>query len=84
MDDFKADLLKLVQREKPNAVEVTDWEEDTRSGGYCETCSYDYIVVEVTFKCDRCDEKGHFMSYRDHTWEYQGDLAELMRALVDE
>jgi hypothetical protein len=65
-------------------VEITDWEEDSRMGGYCETCSYDYIVVEVTFKCGYCDEKGHFMSHRDHTWEYQGTLAELMRSLVNE
>jgi hypothetical protein len=84
MDDFKADLLKLVQRDKPGAVEITDWEEDSRMGGYCETCSYDYIVVEVTFKCENCDQKDHLMSHRDHMWEYQGNLAELMRALVYE
>ena len=84
MDDFKADLLKLVQQTKPQAVEISDWDEDTRSGGYCETCSYDYIVVEVTFKCNHCHEKGHFISYTDHTWEFSGNLAELMRALVDE
>lgn len=84
MDEFKADLLKVVQDEEPRAVEITGWEQDTRSGGMCETCGYDETIVEVTFKCDRCDEKGHFMTYADHTWTYRGDLGELMRMLVDE
>ena len=84
MDDFKADLLRLVQEQKPHAVEITDWEQDTRTGGYCETCRYDETIVNVTFKCDKCHEKGHFMAYGAHTWTYSGDLGELMRALVNE
>lgn len=85
MDDFKADLLRLVQERKPNAVMVLDWEEDERSGGVCETCAYNETIVEVTFKCDKCDEgKGHFVTYKDHTWTWSGGLAELMRMLVDE
>jgi hypothetical protein len=84
MDDFKADLLKVVQEQKPHAVEITDWDQDTRSGGYCETCRYDETIVEVTFKCDMCDVKGHVMTYAEHSWVYSGDLGELMRMLVDE
>jgi hypothetical protein len=84
LDGFKADLLRVVQQQKPHAVEITDWEEEERSGGYCETCAYTETIVEVTFKCDKCDERGHFMSYSDHMWTYSGGLAELMRMLVDE
>jgi hypothetical protein len=49
LDDFEADLLMMVQRDKPNAVKITDWEEEERSGGMWESCQYSETEVEVTF-----------------------------------
>lgn len=84
LDDFEADLLRMVQRDKPHAVKITEWEEDEQSGGYCETCHYTETVVVVSFNCDECGTKDHFMSYSHHSWTWSGGLAELMRELVRE
>ena len=83
LDDFEADLLRMVQRDKPRAVKITDWAEETDEGGFCETCAYSQTIVEVTFECEGCGGKeGHSMSWRDHTWTWTGGLAQLMRELV--
>jgi uncharacterized paraquat-inducible protein A len=84
LDEFEADLLKMVQQDNPEATSVVGWDEDSRSGGFCETCYYDETIVEVTFTCTSCHEPGHFMRADTHTWTWTGGLAELMRELVRE
>jgi hypothetical protein len=84
LDDFEADLLMMVQRDKPNAVKITDWEEEERSGGMWESCQYSETEVEVTFDCTSCGEEGHHEGRSNHTWSWRGGLAELMRELVRE
>jgi hypothetical protein len=82
IDDFKADLLLLVQKTKPEAVEVTDWDESIETGGYCESCSYEEISVDVYYQCNaegcrRCPTLG------GHIYSYNGNFAELMKGLAN-
>lgn len=34
------------------AVEIIDYDDDTRDDGYCETCYYEYTVLEITYKAE--------------------------------
>lgn len=82
MDDFKMDLLTLVQKAKPEAVQVTDWDESIEAGGYCESCSYEEINVDVYYLCNVdgckvCPRLG------GHIYSYKGSFAELMRELAN-
>lgn len=54
--------------------EVLDVQQDERSGGYCETCWYEEIVVEITYT----DSEGERQT---HT--FYGDMGEFMRELTD-
>lgn len=73
---FKADMLRLVQRQHEDAYLIVDWEEETEYGGYCETCSYEEIVVKVTYTCNTCDE------CPNHVYKYYGRFSELMKDLI--
>lgn len=42
-----------------DAVEVTDFEDETQSTGYCDTCYYEYAVVKITYK----DSDGALKNY---------------------
>lgn len=55
------------------AVEVTGLEQDTRTGGYCESCYYEEVVIQVTYRT--AEDAGVF--------EYRGDMGELIRELDD-
>lgn len=57
-----------------DAVEVTNVDQATESGGYCDTCWYEYAVIEISYK----DSSGKL---RSHT--YSGDLGEFIRELDD-
>lgn len=81
--DFKSLLLKLLKakamhtspnnvlREYP-PVEVINYEQDTRSGGYCDSCYYEETVVEIFYK----DAEGH-----KHYYTYSNNFSELIREL---
>lgn len=53
-ESFYNAFLKVLKDYDYDAVEVTRVEEDTESGGYCETCRYETQVVRVTY----VDSKG--------------------------
>lgn len=52
--------------------EVVEWEDDTESDGYCDSCYYEYAVVKVKYidnDFDKC------------TWTYRGSFADLINSL---
>lgn len=49
--------------------EVVDVDESTETGGYCETCSYETIVVRITY-VDKED--------KSREYSYEGSLANLL------
>ncbi|MEU9871141.1 hypothetical protein AB0C87_25255 [Actinomadura sp. NPDC048021] len=53
---------------------ILDVEQETRTGGYCETCAYEEVVVDITFE----DGDGQWTLYT-----YFGDMGELIRELTD-
>lgn len=66
-------MLGLLQRSGLPAVEVTSFEEDKRNDGYCETCYYEYTVVEIYYR----DEDNKSKMY-----VYSGNFADLIRELT--
>lgn len=82
---FKNSLLKFVNNgdqhysgnrhdfESDPAVEIVDFREETYNDGYCETCWYEYTVVEIDFR----SESGH-----RGTFVYGDDFADLVRDLT--
>lgn len=55
------------------AERVTYIDQTTQSDGYCETCYYEYIVLEISYI-----EAG---TGRSRIYTYRGDMGELMREL---
>ncbi len=58
----------------PDVATVVAFEQDTRGGGYCNTCYWEEIIVEIRYRTGSGDEE---------TYTYSGDLGELVRALTD-
>lgn len=69
---FHTSLAAFLRNQGIDAVRVTDTEDRTEYGGYCETCSYEYTVIDIYF-IDSDD--------RRQKYTYSGDLGELMREL---
>lgn len=55
-----------------DAKEVTGYEDDTESSGYCDTCWYEEAIVRICYK-NANDE------VLEHT--YYGSFADLIRSL---
>jgi hypothetical protein len=72
--DIKPVILAWLQENRPSlgAVEVLDYGEETEYGGYCETCSYEEIVVQITYK----DSKGKTQKFRHYD-----NFAEFVKSL---
>lgn len=76
-DGFYDAVLRWLKAEKyraPDAVKILNVEQDERSGGYCETCWYEEIVVEISYE-DVTGEPG--------LYTYYGDMGEFVRELAD-
>lgn len=73
VDGFKKALLDLVQGRDEEAVEVIDWEEATEQGGYCETCYYEDVLVEIEYRTADGDRK---------TYRYYGKFWQLVQELT--
>lgn len=57
-----------------NVKVVTSYEQDTRTGGYCETCYYEETVVRMQYlDCDNAEQE----------CTYSGYLSEFIRELTD-
>lgn len=60
-DTFK-DLLARYLRSmysRLDVAEVVSYEQESRSGGYCDTCAYTDIVVEVCYRTSEGDVLTH-------------------------
>jgi len=55
-----------------DAIEVTNFEDRTEYGGYCDTCAYETTVCDLTYR----DSKG-----KVGTWTYYGSFAELVQSI---
>jgi predicted nucleic-acid-binding Zn-ribbon protein len=53
---------------------ILDVEQETREGGYCETCWYSEVTVDITFE----DGNGEWTCYT-----YYGDMGALIRELTN-
>jgi hypothetical protein len=71
--DIKRAILKMIVRSGVDAVEVTDWEDRTEHGGYCETCAYEYVVVDITY----VDSEG-----ARKTYVYDSSFSDLIASLT--
>lgn len=73
-DSIKESLKKfLIEECCVDATEVISWNDTTRSGGSCETCYYEEIVVEIIY----IDSNSHS---REYTW--YGSFGELIGYLA--
>lgn len=72
-ESFYAAFLSILKEYGFDAVEVTNVEETTESGGYCETCWYETQVVEVTY----VDSNGIESSYT-----ISDNLSDLINRLI--
>lgn len=73
---INAAILRFVQQERPDAVEVTGFEDFLYVNGFCETCSYEEVRVHIFFNCG--------VQAEQETYEYRGNFADLIRELTDE
>lgn len=73
-DHFKSALKVLLERNGCDVDEVLDWEEDTYTDGYCETCRYTQVVVDI----DYYSTQGIRLTY-----QHKGNFADLIRELGD-
>lgn len=67
-------LAEYVRSVGYDVAEVTNFSEEVRESGFCETCYYSETVVEITF----IDTSG---LTQEHT--YYGDMAEFIRDLTN-
>jgi len=74
-DSLTAALTKYMQdrHEYWDVAEVVDFREETRSSGYCDTCYYEEVVIEVTY----VDSTGEM-----HRDDIHDNFAGLMRELA--
>lgn len=74
-DSLRAELLEFVRANHDSgAVAVLSWEDDTENDGYCETCWYEYAVVNITYS-----DGSEF----NREYQYRGSFAELIRQLTN-
>ena len=71
-DNVCAALADFLRERDVDVREVTSYEEEMKYGGYCETCAYEYMVLEITYE----DSNGKTQYYT-----YDGTFAELIRSL---
>ena len=65
-------LTRFVKEVDKDCDTVTDFEDRTEYGGYCETCSYEYVVVDIYYTTVKGGRK---------TYTYDGTFSSLIRNL---
>lgn len=74
-------MTKYVQsRTTEKVVEVYGYESGLRTGGYCETCSYSEVVVEMSYNVEDEYDRGYGTG---RMMEYDGDLGEFIKVLSE-
>lgn len=71
----RASLAYIRAEVDADATEVVEYDTATRTEGYCETCSYDVVVVEIRYR----SPNNKFSWPTTHTFE--GDMGEFIRKL---
>lgn len=71
-DSICAALADFLRERDVDVREVLSYEEEMKYGGYCETCAYEYMVLEITYK-----DSNNKTKY----YTYDGTFAELIRSL---
>lgn len=71
-DSFKNALKRWMIEYGLDVVEVVDFQDDTESGGYCDSCWYETAVVVITY-IDSAKKR--------HKFSYQGQFGELIKQL---
>lgn len=71
-DNFYAALLKLLHDQGVEADTVTGFNDRIEYGGYCETCSYEYVVCDIDYTL-----KG-----KGKTYTYDADFSTLLSSLT--
>lgn len=66
-------MAEYIRRQGGEVVQVTGFEEDMEYDGYCETCYYEYTVVNIEFENPRGETE---------IWQYRGYFADLLRELT--
>lgn len=69
---FYEALAEMLREDGLDAVEVTEFEDYTEYGGYCETCYYESTRCKLTY----VDSNGETQTY-----DYYGSFAELVGSL---
>jgi hypothetical protein len=75
-DSIKEAMVGLLVRYGKAATEVTSWEDRTEYGGYCETCSYEYVVVDINYV--------EAVTGKRQTYTYDGTFATLIWELEND
>lgn len=75
-EGFYAALLRFVKEElgRDDAVQVTSFETTRQERGFCETCSYETTVIEISYRS---------ISGNLRLAEWEGDFGELISRLAD-
>jgi hypothetical protein len=69
---IKSAMLVMLRNRGLSAIEVTAYEEEERSMGYCDTCYSEYTVVMISYITETGVQS---------RFEYYGGFAELIREL---
>lgn len=71
-DNICAALADFLRDREVDVREVLSYDEETKYGGYCETCAYEYVVLDIMYE----NSEGKTKYYT-----YNGSFAELIRSL---
>jgi hypothetical protein len=69
---FDDAVLEFLKGRGVDAVKVVDLESRTAWGGYCETCEYSYVVLDIEYVDSDSMRR---------TYTYDGDFGEFIREL---
>ncbi len=76
LDKALADLVR--QATGRDVTEIRRWEEEERSSGGCETCAWDYTVVDIYY----------WYNYKSEVlpgvYTYEGEFSGLLRELTND
>lgn len=74
-------MTKYVQsRTNEKVVEVYAYGSGLVTGGYCDTCSYSYVAVEMSYNVEDEYDRGYGTG---RMMEYDGDLGEFIKVLSE-
>lgn len=89
VDGFNAALLRFLQKYRPEAVKITNYDDYPAYGG-CDTCGPEY-EVDFSYLCgdEDCPRKctfygDHTVFVRGHSYSFNGTLGGVIEELTRE